>query len=254
MNSKKIIVLKLVVSMLIPSVAFAKNNSDHGKSNVNTSVQSQNSTINESDSQSSSKNTGAKQATQNNGQANKQTNTEKKDTKKQEIATFKSQIRAKHETMTNLRKQIIAEKQAIDTKSTQLNAIITDIESGKKTLPTDDLNTLLSEAQKLKDDSSAVKATSGVASEVNDAQSNINKKDFNNALASLDKVIAKLQARLAALKQLNSDLDTVLALANKATVPSTTSDTQNSTTTDASNATNSTSSNTEANSTSNTTN
>jgi ABC-type transporter Mla subunit MlaD len=47
----------------------------------------------------------------------------------------------------------------------------------------------------------------------------VNKRDFNNALASLDKVIAKFQARLDALKKLNTDLDEMLATAELAAAP-----------------------------------
>ena len=128
-------------------------------------------------------------------------------------------MRAKHETMKQIRQQTIAVRQQVESKTAQLNSIIKDIGAGKKTLPTDMLNALISKSQNLNLDSIAVKATAEIKSEVSDAQDKTNKKDFNNALSSLDKVIAKLQDRLNALQQLNSDLDEVLAIANLATAP-----------------------------------
>jgi Skp family chaperone for outer membrane proteins len=121
--------------------------------------------------------------------------------------------------MKQIRQQTISLKQQIASNTSQLTAIINDIETGKKTLPSDLLNTLLSDSQKLKSDINNVETTTGINQEVSNTQDEIDNKDFNNALSSLDKVISRLQSRLNTLSQLNTDLDAVLEIANQATTP-----------------------------------
>lgn len=155
----------------------------------------------------------------NNGTTNKQANEQNRESKSQEIQTFKSQMRDKHKTMAQLRQETIALRQQIESKTEQLDSIIKDIESGNKTLSQDLLTELLGMAGNISGDTTEVKNTVKINDEVSDVQGKVERKDFNNALNSMDKVIAKLQARLDALTKLNKDLDDALAIANQATVP-----------------------------------
>lgn len=245
MNKKKLIAMVMTSVMLLPTVVQAKGNS-HNEGNNEQSMVSQQKAHNNGQENS---NVGSKNDS---NEDNKEESQQNKDAKKQQIETFKTQIRAKHETMKQIKQQTKAVRQEIESKTSQLNSIIKDIEAGKKTLSADMLNALLSKSQNLNIDSSAVKATSEIKSEVSDAQDKINKKDFNNALSSLDKVIAKLQARLDALQQLNSDLNEVLAIANLATAPAPTTSsvpTENQTNTNTNTNTNTTTNTTPNNAT-----
>lgn len=191
MNRKKIIALVMSCLMLVPTSVYAKGNKNSSLHNGN------------------------------NIKVEKvKKNEEKKEDKKAQIETFKAQMKIKHETMKELRQQIKEVRQEIEKKTAQLAQISEDIKSGNKTFPQDALSTMLSKSEDLNADSSKLKSTAEASSDVNDAQSKVNKKDFNNALASMDKVIAKMQARLDALKKLNSDLDAVLKTANSVDVPS----------------------------------
>lgn len=266
MNKKKLIAMVMTSVMLLPTVALAKGNS-HNEGNNGQAVVSQQKAHNngqENSSEGSKKDSDeanehdkdkTKNENINKGEDKKEENQQNKDDKKQQIEAFKTQMRAKHETMKQIRQQTIAVRQQVESKTSQLNSIIKEIEAGKKTLSADMLNALLSKSQNLNIDSSSVKATAEVKSEVSDTQDKTNKKDFNNALSSLDKVIAKLQARLNALQQLNSDLDEVLAIANLATapapaassVPTENQTTTNTTTTNTTPTNTTTSSNTQSN-------
>lgn len=191
MNKKKIIALILTCSMLVPTAAYAKGNQNsslhNGKNIVSEKVQK---------------------------------NEEKKEDKKAQVDAFKAQMKIKHEAMKEIRQQLKEVRQEIEEKTVQLTKTISDIKSGDKTLPQDTLNNLLSKSEDLDLHSKEVKSTAEANSDVNDTQSKVNKKDFNNALNSMDKVIAKMQARLDALKKLNADLDGILKVVNSATVPS----------------------------------
>lgn len=216
MNNKKLIAVVMSALILMPTAAFAKGNPNSN------AAKGQQQIVNKDKGQvqsTSADKEASKAGNENKGAVQKQANEDKKDAKKQEIEAFKAQIKAKHDTMSQIRKQTIALRQQIEVKTESLTAIINDIEAGKKTLPQDMLDELLLKSQNLKSDTDAVKATSEISKEVSDTQDKVNKQDFNNALASLDKVISKLQARLDALKKLNADLDEVLAIANMAVAP-----------------------------------
>lgn len=203
MNRKKIIALVMSCMMLVPTAVYAKGNKNSSLNN--------------------GKNIAVEKVKK---------NEEKREDKKAQVEAFKAQVKAKHETMKELRQQIKEERQEIEKKTAQLSQIIGDIKSGNKTLPQDVLNTLLSKSEELNSDSNQVKSTAEVNNDVNDAQSKVNKKDFNNALNSMDKVIAKMQARLDALKKLNADLDEVLKTASATTAPSQAQTTSNVTNSD----------------------
>lgn len=239
MNKKRILSLVLSVLIVFPVTAYAKgNNDDKGKSNDLTQIiqnvinKDKHSSDNEGKDNEQENEQGDKAVANTSTDAkskdeeHKQEAMQNKDAKKQQIAQFKTQMKAKHDQMAAIRVQSKAVRQQIEEKREQLVAIIEDLQSGKKTLPADMLNQLLAAAQNLKVDARQVKAAAEINNEVSDAQAKVKGRDFNNALASMDKVIARLQQRLDALKQLNSDLDSALAIANKAVAPapSTTTD------------------------------
>lgn len=224
MNNKKIMSLVLSVLMVLPATVYAKGNKESdNKEKGNSIVQFVDKMQKDLNSYIQHKNGNNSDSEDKNQEANK----ENKDAKKQEIEQFKTQMKAKHEQMDALRLQINDQKKQVEQKKAQLKSIVNDLLSGKKTLPDDMLQSLITTSESLKKDAEQINATAEIKNEINDTQEKVNKKDFNNALASMDKVIARLQQRLDALKQLNADLDKVLTIANNAAAPSTTTDQTN---------------------------
>ncbi|HBM81582.1 MAG TPA: hypothetical protein DD426_12245 [Clostridiaceae bacterium] len=156
-------------------------------------------------------------------QAKKEIIEKQNEEKKKQIEDFKNQIKAKHETMKQLQEKIKEQKQLLQQKKTELESILNDIKSGKKTLTSDMLSTLLSKAQILKTDINNIEGTASYKDLISDTQGKLNKKDFNNALSSLDKVIQRMSQRFNALVKLNLDLEDVLKVLRQApaTAPST---------------------------------
>lgn len=227
MNKKRILALVVTLTILLPTSVFAKgngNNENRGGKPAKQEVK-----VNTTNNEAQAKDTNATSASTK-GQEKKQEAQQKRDEKKQQKDGFKAQMKAKHEQMKQIRQQTIALTQQIDQKKSQLSTIISDIEAGKKTLPEDKLNSLLALAENLGTDGDNVKATAEINSQVSSTQTQVNSESFNNALASMDKVIAKMQARLDALNKLNTDLDAALEIANSATVPSTDENTVDTTT------------------------
>ncbi|MBL4936617.1 hypothetical protein JK636_12695 [Clostridium sp. YIM B02515] len=255
MSNKKLIAVVMSALILMPTAAFAKGNpNSNSNSNAGKGLQQ---IISKDKGQAPSthedKET-SKVENENKGAVQKQANEVKKDAKKQEIEAFKTQMKAKHDTMNQLRKQTISVRHQIEAKTESLTSIINDIQAGKKTLPQDMLDELLLKSQNIKSDTDSVKATSEISKEVSDTQDKVNKQDFNNALSSLDKVISRLQARLDALNKLNADLDELLAIANMAVAPApvdSTSPVQNQTGTSATSDSNTVTNTTEVSSSTN---
>jgi chromosome segregation ATPase len=233
MNKKRIVSLVLSLLVILPTTAYAKGN-DYGKmaDKVGKVIENKNTTKAEDTKKDEAKTkVDNKDAAKSKGEEKKAENEQKKEDKKQQIEAFKTAMKAKHEEMKQIQAETKKVKQEVEQKKEQLSAIINDLQSGKKTLPEDQLNALLAAAQNLKVDAEEVKATAEISTEVNDTQAKVKGQDFNNALASMDKVITKLQKRLEALKQLSADLDKALEIGNLATVPAPTTDTtQNSST------------------------
>lgn len=214
MKKQKLMALVLSVLLLMPTVAFAKGNPH----NETKEIKDKPKVVTEEKQKQQQTNNEVKKSEKKANEV-KQNNEVKKDEKKQQIEAFKTQMKVKHETMKQIRQQTVELKKQIQVNKTELNSIMTDIKAGKKTLSEDMLNSLLLKADALKVDSNEVKATAGINKDAIDAQSKVNKKDFNNALSALDKVIVKLQGRLDALKKLNVDLNDALAIAKLATEP-----------------------------------
>jgi chromosome segregation ATPase len=209
MNNKKLIALVISGLMLMPTIAYAKGNS-HDSSNKGGQIVNS-----ETKNSSDNKNIGSPE----NKKVEEKKNEAKRLEKKSQIEAFKTQMRAKHEIMKQIRQDTKTVKKQVETKTSQLKAIISDIQAGKRTLTEDMLTALLAKSENLKIDINELKATSNINKHLSEAQEKVNKRDFNNALSALDNVIAKLQSRLDALKKLNIDLDAALAIANGATVP-----------------------------------
>jgi DNA repair exonuclease SbcCD ATPase subunit len=236
MKTNKVVSLIIVGIMLMPStMVYAKGNDQaHGKSaqakqqvtQVQT-TQSNSTEVTHGKGNSQAQNSSANSV----GVSKKEEAQANRDNKKQEIAAFKSQIKSLHTQMTALRQQIIPLQKEVGQKKEQLQTILQQLESGEKTLPADILNTLITESQKLVGDGKDLKATSGVTSDATESENNLKGGKFGNAVTSLNNVIAKFQARLTALKQLNADLDAMLAIANQATTPAPTESTQPNTST-----------------------
>ena len=232
MNKKRIISLVLSVLVILPTTAFAKGNNNSKEMQGKGQQVSEKYASDEKDADKDKDQEKDSDKSMNkivndikNVANGKQDTTQNNDAKKQQIEQFKTAMRAKHEQMTALRVQINAQRSQINQKKEQLERIVEDLKSGDKTLSPDMLTALLAAAQNLKLDATQVKATVEINNEVSDTQAKVKAKDFNNALASMDKVIAKLQQRLDALKQLNADLDAALAIANKAVAPAPTTGT-----------------------------
>lgn len=240
MSGRKILSLVLAVIIAMPVTAFAEGN---GKSSGNSGKGKEQQTVQTSkvQSQPDNKDKGGNVKTEQDNVSSdktkdnehKQDAMQKKDEKQQQIETFKTEMRTKHDEMKDIREQTIALKKLIAQKRAQLAALAGDLEDGSKTLTEDMLNQLIGASQNILTDVEQVNATAEITDQVSDTQNKVNNGDFNNALTSMDGVIVKLLARLEALKQLDADLDKALEIANGATTPSPTTGTGDGTTTPA---------------------
>ena len=217
----KIIAVVLTGMMLMPTVAYAKGQKEVPKGNHEVQTQVESKTVNTEDNAKELDGKGK-------GQENKAA-----------IETFKSEIKAKHEIMkANTQKSIELKKQ-ISTKKQELASILSDIKAGTKTLSADQLALLTSKATAVKETVENIKALPTTNADAKDTQEDYKGKKFENALASLDKVIAKQEARYAKLVELNTNLDALLTIARQAqsvttdttTTPATTTDTTTTPTT-----------------------
>lgn len=231
MNKKKVLSLVLSALLLMPGAVYAKENKDvHGKpameqkasevikATTNEQVQKQGMHI-EDTAKTEKLEAPAASSEKGKGEEHKQAAQQNRDEKRAQIEAFKTAMKSRHEEMKKLRQETIALRQTIEQKTEKLAGIISDLQSGKKTLSEDMLNSLLAAAQNLKVDEEQIKETAEISTEAKDTQARVKGADFNNALASMDKVIAKYQKRLAALKQLDVDLDEALKIAEQAVVP-----------------------------------
>lgn len=211
MKTKKILSLILSISIMMPGVVYAKENKNVQAKPENQKVVEQKATKTE---KAPEKPDAAKA-----GQDQKQEAQQKKDEKKEQIETFKTDMKAKHEQMKSLREETIALRKQVEKKTTELSSILNDLQSGKKTLSEEMLNSLIAAAQNIKADGEEVKETAEISTEAKNTEAKVKGADFNNALASMDKVIAKYQKRLDSLTKLNADLDKALAVAKLSVAP-----------------------------------
>jgi chromosome segregation ATPase len=210
MNNKRLLSLVLSVLIMLPTAVYAKENKNVQAKPEDKKVVEQKKEIDPK---------AAKPEASKNGQEQKQDAQGKRDEKKEQIDAFKTSMKEKHTQMKTLREETIALRKEVAKKTEQLSSILADLQSGKKTISEEMLASLLASAQNLKADTEEIKETADLGTEAKDTQEKVKGADFNNALASMDKVIAKYQKRLDALKKLNIDLDKALQIANLAVAP-----------------------------------
>jgi len=194
----KIIAILLTGMMLMPTVAYAKGETQvpQGKSEVNT--QFENKLVKMEGSLKDLKIKGSE--FKNNS----------------DIEAFISSLKAKHEIMMANTKKSIELKKQISVKKQELASILAAIKAGTKSLPADQLTLLTSKSKLLKENIDKIKILPGICSEEKNTQENIKGKRFKGAITSLDKVIANQEARYAKLVELNANMDTLLAIARQA--------------------------------------
>jgi chromosome segregation ATPase len=199
MNKRKTLSLALSLLMLVPGTAYAKEskNAPGKPANSQQVVELKKEKV----------------------QEHKQEAQQNKDEKKAQIDIFKTAMKDKQGEMKAKRQETIGLRKEVEQKTKELAVILSDLQSGKSTLSEDMLKALLTAAENLKADEQTIKETAELSTEAKDTQAKVKGADFNNALVSMDKVIAKYQKRLDALKQLDADLDAALEIANQATVP-----------------------------------
>lgn len=210
MNNKRLLSLVLSALLMVPTAVYAKENKNVQAKPDDKKVVEQKKEVDPK---------AAKPEASKNGQDQKQEAQEKKDDKKVQIEAFKTSMKTKHEQMKTLREETISLRKEVAKKTEQLSAILADLQSGRKTISEEMLASLLASAQNLKADTEEVKETAEIGTEAKDTQEKVKGADFSNALASMDKVIAKYQKRLDALKTLSADLDKALQIANLAAAP-----------------------------------
>jgi hypothetical protein len=199
MNKRKTLSLALSLLMLVPGTAYAKEskNAPGKPANSQQVVELKKEKV----------------------QEHKQEAQQNKDEKKAQIDIFKTAMKDKQAEMKAKRQETIGLRKEVEQKTKELAVILSDLQSGKSTLSEDMLKALLAAAENLKADEQTIKETAELSTEAKDTQAKVKGADFNNALVSMDKVIAKYQKRLDALKQLDADLDAALEIANQVTVP-----------------------------------
>lgn len=216
MKNKKVIAIVLTALLLIPTTAFAKGPKEKDNGNGNgkgTKVE----TPKEKDKGKSD-----------NGDKGKKDNTGKNDDKKAEHDAFKTQLKEKLAIMKENTKKSVELKKQIEIKGEEIAAILKDIQDGKKTLTTEQMDALLAQSEIVKADVEALNNYKYIKSDVNETEENVKGKKYEGALAALDRVIAKQQGRIVVLEKLNSDLGALLDIAKQAQVPAATpGDTQN---------------------------
>ncbi len=218
----KIMAIVLTGVMLMPTLAYAKGQNEAPKGKTEVKAQSQSTSL------KTEENTKA--------QENKAKAQENKAENKAAIEEFKAQIKAKHEIMKANTQKSIALKKQISSKKQEIALILADIKAGKKTLSPEQLDLLTAKADIVKETVATVKTLPTINPDVDNTQQKIKGKNFEAALSSLDKVIAKQEARYAKLVELNTNMDALLAIARQAqpvtTDVQTSTDTTNTNTSD----------------------
>ena len=225
----KIIAILLTGMMLMPTVAYAKdkNETSKDKPQVHTSIQEK--IANVEGKSKKTKDTIEKIETKINRTTKKLETKDKVKEINAATEALKTELKAKHEIMKANTLKINELKKQIKAKKQELTSILSDIKAGKKTLSADQLELLTSKVKALKETAKALKTLPRIDSDVELTQKHIKGKNFETALASLDKVIAKQEARYAKLVELNTNIDSLLVIARQAQpVVPTTADTATS--------------------------
>lgn len=195
MKKNKIIAVVLSALLLIPSVAYAKGPKDKGNGG-GTTVE-----------------TGA-----NKGNGKGEDKKAENEKKKADQEAFKKQMREKHEIMKANTKKSVELRKEIGAMNEELSPILLDIVAGKKTLTEEQLAALTAQAEIVKADAAVVNEFKFISNDVKDTQEKVKGQKFDTALAAMDRVIAKQEARIKGLEKLKEDLKVLLDIAKQAQV------------------------------------
>ena len=212
----KIIAILLTGMMLMPTVAYAKDKNETSKEKPQVHTRIQEKVANVEGKSKKTKDTIEKIETKINRTTKKLETKDKVKEINAATETLKTELKAKHEIMKTNTLKINELKKQIKAKKQELTSILSDIKAGKKTLSADQLELLTSKIKILKETAKALKTLPRIDSDVELTQKHIKGKNFETALASLDKVIAKQEARYAKLVELNTNIDSLLAIARQA--------------------------------------
>ena len=212
----KIIAILLTGMMLMPTVAYAKDKNETSKEKPQVHTRIQEKVANVEGKYKKTKDTIEKIETKINRTTKKLETKDKVKEINAATETLKTELKAKHEIMKANTLKINELKKQIKAKKQELTSILSDIKAGKKTLSADQLELLTSKVKALKETAKALKTLPRIDSDVELTQKHIKGKNFETALASLDKVIAKQEARYAKLVELNTNIDSLLAIARQA--------------------------------------
>ena len=212
----KIIAILLTGMMLMPTVAYAKDKNETSKEKPQVHTRIQEKVANVEGKYKKTKDTIEKIETKINRTTKKLETKDKVKEINAATETLKTELKAKHEIMKANTLKINELKKQIKAKKQELTSILSDIKAGKKTLSADQLELLTSKIKILKETAKALKTLPRIDSDVELTQKHIKGKNFETALASLDKVIAKQEARYAKLVELNTNIDSLLAIARQA--------------------------------------
>jgi len=212
----KIIAILLTGMMLMPTVAYAKDKNETSKEKPQVHTRIQEKVANVEGKYKKTKDTIEKIETKINRTTKKLETKDKVKEINAATEALKTELKAKHEIMKTNTLKINELKKQIKAKKQELTSILSDIKAGKKTLSADQLELLTSKIKILKETAKALKTLPRIDSDVELTQKHIKGKNFETALASLDKVIAKQEARYAKLVELNTNIDSLLAIARQA--------------------------------------
>jgi hypothetical protein len=230
MRKNRIMAIVMTVVVLTPSAAYARGNEKAQEAKERTKpVIEQKSTVEKNSpvpaAKAEQERNGAQQM-KNGVQSKKieaQTKSveaqEKASEKKEAVQNFRKAMQEKREEIKKLTAESSALRREIGKKREELEAILEELIAGTKTLSDELLAQLIDEASDLKEIGDIVKSLNSINDEVVAAEDKIKEKNFDSALASLDRVIAKQQQRLEALKELNKSIDRLLEIARQAQVP-----------------------------------
>ncbi|MGE5628864.1 MAG: hypothetical protein ACM3X7_12295 [Solirubrobacterales bacterium] len=138
-------------------------------------------------------------------------------TSKSDLRQYKSDISAKKNTIKQNAEANKALLETIKQKKTTVKSLIKDIKQGKKQIPDSDLSSIKSELQTINSDITSLEALNGsIKSYYQTIKTDISSKNYQDAEAQFDKIIAVQNTRTTDLTNLSSELDKLISLLQKA--------------------------------------
>ena len=155
----------------------------------------------------------AKPSVQNAGAVKKQEVKEKVSDLKEKHEAFKLEMKANKETIKQNNEDLQAVRKEIVSKKQEINKILEGLIENKKVIPSDLLAAIKAQQAVIKADLQAVNSGKGSLDKASkEAVEQVKGNNAEGVVKGLDNVIAKQEARLAALKKLNGDLDVLVKL------------------------------------------